>query len=106
MFEEFVKNGYLDTLYTFQFSQDHLESWFSLIRNCQGRNTNPSTVEFRSAFRKLLVCHPLVTSVDHNVITNATGILTVSSKNPNRVRPVIEPAHEYELDTDHSELFD
>lgn len=30
-----------------------------------------------SAFRKLLVCHPLTTSVGHNVISNATGILTI-----------------------------
>lgn len=38
----------------------------------------PNTVEFGSAFKKLLVCHPLTTSIDHNVISNATGILTIS----------------------------
>lgn len=53
-----------------------------------GRNDNPNAVEFSSAFKKLLICHPLVTSVDHNVITNATGILTVSSHKV--VKQVIE----------------
>lgn len=37
-------------------------------------------IEFGSAFRKLLICHPELTSHDHNVVTNATGILTVSSR--------------------------
>lgn len=53
-------------------------------RNCLGRNDNPNAVEFASAFKKLLVCHPLITSVDHNVLTNATGILTVSAHRNNQ----------------------
>lgn len=51
----------------------------NFFRNRQGRNDNPSAIEFSSAFRKLLVCHPLITSVDHNVLTNSTGILTATS---------------------------
>lgn len=71
-----------------------------------GRNDNPNAVEFSSAFKKLLVCHPLVTSVDHNVLTNATGILTVSSHQKNRKLPpvvenqVLELELELELDYD------
>lgn len=80
IYEDFVLNGNLNIFYTMQFSQDHLEQFFSLVRNRQGRNTNPSATEFKSAFKKLLVCHPLLTSKGHNVITNATGILLVSSK--------------------------
>lgn len=49
------------------------------FRNHLGRNDNPNAVEFESASKRLLVCHPLLTSVDHNAISNATGILTVSS---------------------------
>lgn len=77
IYDDFVKNGPLETFYPMQFSQDHLETLFSLIRNSVGRNDNPNATEFASAIRKLLVCHPLTTSKDHNVITNATGILTV-----------------------------
>lgn len=32
LYEDFVKNGPLDEIFTFQFSQDHLEQYFSLIR--------------------------------------------------------------------------
>lgn len=106
IYQDFVLNGPLKEFYTFQFSQDHLETFFSLIRcvcrihhielhvieiscflhlfyfrNSLGRNDNPNAIEFASAFKKLLVCHPVMTSVDHNVITNATGILTISSSN-------------------------
>lgn len=55
------------------------------FRNRLGRNDNPSTVEFQSAFKKLFVCHPLLTSVGHNVISNATGILTASSRSKNKL---------------------
>lgn len=59
------------------------------IRNSQGRNDNPNAIQFASAFKKLLVCHPLITSVGSNVVTNATGILTASSGNQKRL-PQIE----------------
>lgn len=68
-------------------------------RNRLGRNDNPSAVEFASAFKKLLVCHPLITSVDHNVLTNATGILTVSSDK--KIQPLqLEVGNKLEIDYD------
>lgn len=79
IYHDFIQNGPLEFFYTMQMSQDHLESTFSLFRNQQGSNDNPNAIEFRSAFKKLLVCHPLLTSQDHNVISNATEILTVPS---------------------------
>lgn len=68
-----------------------------------GRNDNPNAVELSSAFKKLLVCHPLVTSVGNNVITNATGILTVSSHEKNhKLPPVVESRMlELELELDY-----
>lgn len=108
IYQNFVENGPLNIFHCFQFSQDHLENFFSLIRNCQGRNDNPSTIEFRSAFRKLLVCHPIITSRGSNVITNATGILTVSSKNVTRkhTSAVSQPAQSqgYEIEADYFSL--
>lgn len=87
IYKDFVLNGPLKVFYTMQFSQDHLETWFSLVRNSVGRNDNPNAIEFQSAFRKLLVCHPITTSMDQNCITDATKILTVSSRKP-RSQPV------------------
>lgn len=50
-----------------------------------GANDNPSASEFRSIYRKLLVCHQIVYKNDYgNCITDETGVLTVSSKQPPR----------------------
>lgn len=35
-------------------SQDHVETFFSLIRRMNGFNNNPTTVQFQSAYEKLL----------------------------------------------------
>lgn len=94
IYNDYVKNGPLDVFYTKTFSQDHLETFFSLVRNRQGRNDNPNAVEFASAFKKLLICHPLTTSTCKDVITNATGLLTVSS----RVKKPIRPTNSEEIE--------
>lgn len=75
-------------------------------RNSLGRNDNPNATEFKSAFRKLLVCHPLTTSVDRNTITNATGILTASSsrKPPQKRNIVRTPVQEYDMEIDYIQL--
>ena len=39
---------------TIKFSQDHLEHFFNSVRSCLGKNTNPTTVQFTAAFKKLL----------------------------------------------------
>lgn len=105
MYEDFVRVGPLEVLYTKQLSQDHLETFFSLIRNRQGRNDNPNAIEFSSAFKKLLVCHPLLTSRDHNVITNSTGILTTPACAKKRGESIENEAEEIEIDITNEELF-
>lgn len=67
------------------------------FRNSLGSNDNPNAIEFKSAFRKLLICHPATTSVDHNVISNATGILTVSSAAKKKLSPLPNLNQEFEL---------
>lgn len=105
IYDEFVRNGPLGEFYTKQFSQDHLETFFSLIRCSQGGNDNPNTVEFRSAFRKLFVCHPLLTSADHNTITDATGILTISSAAKKLSLPAnLDQSPEFDLEIDYDEV--
>lgn len=75
-----------------------------LHRNSLGRNDNPNTVEFRSAFRKLLICHPIITSVGHNVITNATGILTVSTSRSRAKIPISPITQEIEVEIPYEDL--
>lgn len=65
-------------------------------------------MEFRAAFQKLLVCHPLITSKGTNVITNATGILTISSRKPTEIQLTSksppDQTQEYEIEVDYSTL--
>lgn len=45
LYKDHVLNGQLEALYTFQFSQDHLETWFSCVRRGLGRH------KFQECFR-------------------------------------------------------
>ncbi|KAL7306236.1 hypothetical protein TKK_0001673 [Trichogramma kaykai] len=51
---DLFKEGYLDYLLTYKLSQDHLEMFFACIRKCGGFNNNPTTIQFKSAYRKLV----------------------------------------------------
>lgn len=102
IYNDFVKMGPLEFFYPMQFSQDHIETFFSLIRNCLGRNDNPNSIEFSGAFRKLLVCHPLTTSHDHNTITNSTGILTTSSRTKKKLK-LITPGETLDVEVYYEE---
>lgn len=75
----YVQNGPLEHFFNFQFSQDHLETFFSLIRQSLGANNNPSSKQFEYAYRKLLVCAPNLSAEKTNCIISASDLLTVSS---------------------------
>lgn len=80
LYTDYVK-GNDKALYSFKFSQDHLETWFSCLRRGVGSNDNPSAPEFKRLYRKLLVCHEITYDGNKaNCISNETGILTVSSE--------------------------
>lgn len=79
LYEDLVRNGPLDHFDTFQYSQDHLETYFSLIRSAQGANNNPTYQQFQAAYRSLLICSPHLSAEGMNCVINSTEILTVSS---------------------------
>lgn len=103
IYNDFVRDGPIDVFYTKIFGQDHLETFFSLVQNRQGRNDNPNAVEFASAYKKLLICHPLTISNNQNVISNATGLLTVSSRPKKQVISTNSIEAEM-IDINHEEL--
>lgn len=55
LFVDLVETGYLKYLLMYKFSQDHVEMFFCMIRGRFGWNNNPSALQFRSAYRQLLV---------------------------------------------------
>lgn len=80
LYNDYIVTGQLIALFSFQCSQDHLETWFSCIRRGLGSNDNPTATDFRRLYRKLLVCHEITYDGNKaNCISNETGILTVSS---------------------------
>ena len=47
----------LKYILTYKFSQDHLELFFAAVRSAGGSNNNPTTSQFTSAYKKLLMRH-------------------------------------------------
>lgn len=65
IYEDYVKNSTTsDVFYTFQYAQDHLETYFSLVRVGLGCNNNPNVQQFQNAYRKLLFCSPHICGSD------------------------------------------
>lgn len=67
LYEEFVeKEKLLEYLPTYSLNQDAVEIFFSKTRSLNGYNDNPSTQQFQSAYRKLLVHSTVCTSKHAN----------------------------------------
>lgn len=80
IYEDYVQSGPLTVFYPFQYSQDNLETYFSLVRGSLGANNNPNVQQFQSAYRKLLFCTPHI-SGDTNCNTEfPSDLLDASSR--------------------------
>lgn len=62
---------------TYRLSQDHLELFFSCVRQRGGWNNNPSASQFRHAYRKLLVHADIQAPTSANVAPTMEGIETL-----------------------------
>lgn len=101
-------NDSVDKFFAFQFSQDNLETYFSLIRSSLGGlNSNPNEQQFMAAYRKLLLCMPHMSSRHTNcVYFEVSDILTVSSRPTPKwsSRTEISTIKAVELETDYQTL--
>lgn len=57
-----VESGELDEIFTYRFSQDHLEHFFGTMRSKNGSNNNPNSIQFKATYKRLVV---------HNEVTDA-----------------------------------
>lgn len=83
LYTRFVEEeGFMSSLATYRLSQDHLEMTFGRIRAMNGCNDNPTSIQFRSAIRKLLHKCDIRISSSSNVATIgcASNVLTVTSR--------------------------
>lgn len=55
MFQTYVQTNHLQYILTFKTSQDHVELLFSSIRGSLGKNNNPTTIEFTTNVKKILL---------------------------------------------------
>lgn len=79
LFEELQKER-MSFLLTYKLSQDHIEIFFSAMRSRGGFNNNPNVIQFRSAYKRLLVRHNIEGSVYANCSPlDTSNILYVSA---------------------------
>lgn len=56
IFKTYVEeNADLAQIFTYRFSQDHLENFFGAIRSKNGSNDNPNCVQFKASYKRLIV---------------------------------------------------
>lgn len=65
IFFESVAKGHMSSLLTHKLSQDHLEHFFGLVRARFGANNNPTPLQFKHTYRRLLL------GVTNNIVHNA-----------------------------------
>lgn len=87
IFDLYVKpeTSQLKYLLTYKLSQDHLELFFSAIRQCGGWCTSPTCTQFIVAYKRLLVRHIVVSTNGNVEAMDSTSILTVPSAKLKRV---------------------
>lgn len=80
LYDDLVEKQNLKFILTYKLSQDHLETFFSAVRRRGGHNNNPSALQFKSAYKKLLVRHQIsAASTGNCTILDATTILHVGA---------------------------
>lgn len=85
MYKELVVElGILEYIMTYRFSQDHVETFFGAIRAKGGSNNNPSAVQFKAAFKRLLTHNNVTAPLKSNCLDfGDTTILNVTSERRN-----------------------
>lgn len=113
IYKEYVEDKKLLTcLPTYPLNQDAVEIFFSKARSLNGQNDNPSSQQFQSAYRKLLVHSTVCTSKHANnynfdtISEPFSNILFITSRRVNIIDPAAdenEPLPE-ELEDVHKKL--
>jgi hypothetical protein len=88
LFDDVVtKNNYMEYILSYKLSQDHIEMFFSAIRSRGGFTNNPTAMQFRGAYKRLLLHAEIATSAAANCAPQEhIGILSV----PSTVKPKID----------------
>ena len=98
-----IKKKICDYILSYKLSQDHVEMFFALIRRMNGFSYNPTTIQFKSAFKKLLLnsidvlvsrsanCRPQDDSLLISDTTDINKMKTSSKKNEMKKMQKMKP---------------
>lgn len=92
----------------YKISQDHLELFFAAIRSRGGWNNNPNAVQFRAAYKRLLIRAEIRdTGLGNCIPLEQINILNCSSRNPvETINYLTEKNCFVDIPEDHSDLYD
>lgn len=87
IFEEYIeKEKVLKYILTYKFSQDYIELFFSAVRALNGSNNNPTFIQFKAAYRRLLniqdscIVSGNCTPQDETVILNTAEVIPLGNE--------------------------
>ena len=80
IYELYIQTGYLKYLLSYKTSQDHVELFFSNVRGSLGWNNNPTTSEFTSAVKKILLGASFSSIFSNCTLQDDTSVLMLPPK--------------------------
>jgi hypothetical protein len=86
LFETLVKPKKMLFLLTYKASQDHVELFFCALRSRLGANNNPTTEEFKSSYKRLLIHHQIRGNKGNAIAQDDTSVLEFRRENQNTVQ--------------------
>ena len=105
LYDDLVPSGQLKYLATYRLSQDHIELTFSVIRSRGRWNNNPTTGQFRAAYKQLLMKQSVKPSRTGNAVAQDASVLMPSVAVVDSPQSVVSTDADlkcYGLDTDGS----
>lgn len=117
IYEEYVAKGVLKFIPAYKINQDHIELFFGAIRSQGGYNNNPTSRQFSSAYKKILIhaevrdegagnCIPLEQINILNVAsTNKTPEQIINESVPNRLNDDFDDTEISNFLTEHDYAF-
>lgn len=89
MCEDLISENIISYFLSYKLSQDHVEMFFTLIRRMNGFTNNPTTVQFKSAFKKLLLNNMnVIAPTSSNCTAQDETLLISDERNLNNIQKI------------------
>ena len=101
LFQELVHKdqAHLKYLLTYKFSQDYLELFFSAVRGMNGWNNNPTSSQFKAAYRRLLHLHDGMIEQSGNCIPQTEASVLPCVPDGTSLPSIVPSSRKYDFDS-------